>query len=82
MSGIKPLEKKLLEENARLLGENNFLKALLQDVGGHLIDCVDAEAGESEWMCRCCGARAPLKTDTDNQKDYPHEPTCALYVKE
>lgn len=77
---MSKLEKGLLAENTRLLGENTFLKALLQDVGEHLLDCVDTEGGESEWMCRCCGARAPLATDTRNQKDYPHEPTCALYV--
>lgn len=77
---MNELEKKLLAENERLMQENLFLKALLQDAGEHLIDLVEIE-GESEWMCRCCGARAPMETDTSKQKDYPHEPTCALYVK-
>lgn len=73
-------DKKLVAENEKLLQENQFLKALLQDVGEQLIDCVDTADGESEWMCRCCGGRAPLATPTDNQKNYPHEKSCALYA--
>lgn len=62
------------EKYEALLRENNLLKSLLQDVQEHLIDLV-----EDEWMCRFCGARAPITADT--RKDYPHEHTCALYTK-
>lgn len=73
-SGMSDLETRLLEENKRLLGEVTFLKALLQDVGQHLVD-VDGD----DWYCMCCGERAPLSVDV---AEFPHQETCALHKKQ
>ncbi len=75
-TGLNKMESGLLKANETLTAENQFLKALLQDVGQHLIDVVG-----DEWMCRCCGARASLEVATEDQKNYPHEKTCALFVQ-
>ena len=73
---MSELEKKLLAENETLKKERDFFAALLQEVGQHLIDLDD-----EEWFCLCCGERAPISADSTDQKNYPHKPTCALYVK-
>lgn len=68
---MNELEKKLLAENEKLTQENQFLKALLQDVSTHLID-IDGE----EWFCMVCGERAPMAVENDA---FPHKKTCVLH---